>query len=776
MHILNAPQERVITHAHLFCGIGGGALGIQRARPRVGNITARYECLGGIDVDPGVVADFTKLVGVPATQIDLFSRDQYRRFHGHEPPADWREATPQDIQRAFQYRRPDLCITSPPCKGFSGLLAESVARSDKYAALNELTVRGFMLLLTAFADDPIPLICMENVPRIATRGRPLIDEIRGVLDAFGYASVESMHDCGELGGLAQSRKRFLLVARHKARVPPFLYEPPKQRLKGVGEVLGQLPLPGDPRGGPMHRVPALQFQTWIRLAFVEAGKDWRSLNRLRVENGVLADYGIVPDRPLRNGAFGVRRWEEASGAVAGETLPTNGNYAVADPRAVSSREGSGFLGVRGWNQPSGAVIGNSRPGAGAFCVADIRIDGHPKSVQLGVRPWNKPAPTIKGDVSVGGGPYAVADPRTQQWSDGQLGVNAWDQSAPTLTCQRSPLQGRFSVADPRARDLRDATLGVVAFDAHVGAITANAEPTTGRFSVADPRPNTSGPRFNNVYRVVAFDQPSPAVTGQGGNSAGAVADPRGGPTQHTGGKYRVTRYDEASNCVIGASTTGQGAYAVADPRTGYATTSHSNKLALVGWDGPSRTVTGANQVQGGALSVADPRPACLSRGDRRDFTSTQFYGVRGWGDTSLAVPGSTKHDNGPWSVADPRPAEGEYTATLPGPTDRLVAVIKSLDGTWHRPFTSMELAALQGLVDPETLFTLSGASDSAHRERIGNCIPAGAATAIGEVMGQCLLLAQTGQTFQLSDTPIWVQPLAVGLSIDCPGLDSAVLH
>ena len=49
-----------------------------------------------------------------------------------------------------------------------------------------------------------------------------------------------------------------------ASVPPFLYEPPKRFLHGVGDVLSKLPLPGDMRAGPMHRVPALQWQTQSR--------------------------------------------------------------------------------------------------------------------------------------------------------------------------------------------------------------------------------------------------------------------------------------------------------------------------------------------------------------------------------------------------------------------------------------------------------------------------------------------------------------------------------
>ena len=97
-----------------------------------------------------------------------------------------------------------------------------------------------------------------------------------------------------------------------------------------------------------------------------------------------------------------------------------------------------------------------------------------------------------------------------------------------------------------------------------------------------------------------------------------------------------------------------------------------------------------------------------------------------------------------------------------------MAVIRALDGTWHRPFTTLELAALQGLVDPCEHFELEGLSDSAWRERIGNAVPAPAAEAIAGVMGTTLLLAWSGETFALGATPIWVRQVAAGLALQQP--------
>jgi hypothetical protein len=117
-------------------------------------------------------------------------------------------------------------------------------------------------------------------------------------------------------------------------------------------------------------------------------------------------------------------------------------------------------------------------------------------------------------------------------------------------------------------------------------------------------------------------------------------------------------------------------------------------------------------------------------------------------------------------------ADRPRTAAAYIAADRLVAVIHALDGTWHRPFTTLELAALQSLVDPDEVaagFSLDGQSDSAWRERIGNAVPPDAAAAIAGVMGTTLLLAWSGETFVLSSQPIWVQPVAMALAVDSFG-------
>ena len=65
---------KTIRHFHMFCGLGGGARGFNRARPVVGNCQAKFRTIGGIDVDVASIADFGRLSGVPGTVLDQIGR------------------------------------------------------------------------------------------------------------------------------------------------------------------------------------------------------------------------------------------------------------------------------------------------------------------------------------------------------------------------------------------------------------------------------------------------------------------------------------------------------------------------------------------------------------------------------------------------------------------------------------------------------------------------------------------------------------------------------
>ena len=136
-------------------------------------------------------------------------------------------------------------------------------------------------------------------------------------------------------------------------------------------------------------------------------------------------------------------------------------------------------------------------------------------------------------------------------------------------------------------------------------------------------------------------------------------------------------------------------------------------------------------------------------------------------------------------MADPRltsaTSDEVEDLKLPAPDDRLVCRIVALDNTWHRPFTTLDLASLQSLFDPEEIFAfdprlerwialfdfdLVGGSDVTKREWIGNAVPGAAATGMGETIGETILLAEQGESFFLSTREIWVKPGALALAVD----------
>lgn len=642
------------THFHLFCGIGGGARGFNDSpEARLGSFRARMRCIGGVDNDAGALKDFERLTGAPGTMMDLFSALQFAQYHAAcaskaskrckdcnntgLPPAGWREVTPADLRLAAGGRSPDVVFTSAPCRGFSGLLSAQAAATDKYGALNGLTVRGIDLTLRAFEDDPPSLIIFENVPGITKRGAALLEEIERMLKRSGYVVAQTRHDCGEFGGLAQHRTRFLLVARHAAKMPAFVYEPPRLRVRGIGEVIGELPVPLNGAGGPMHQPRRLDFQTYLKLALIEPGKDWRDLAGKALEH------------------FTLQRAESVNGY---------------------------FNGV------------------------------------LGVQKWSEPAPTVTSRQG------------------------AYNSSA-------------SSVSDPRGREALE-------------MVSANNEARKGR-------------RFNNVFVLRGWDQASVAITAGGGPSSGGVnvADPRlgarlidNGPLMDGlkppggewagAGKYRITKMDEASGAVIARTDSGNGGFAVADPRITSVKVFNEEGEPLTEYPGPS-----VNPLPGWSRTPDGDHP----------FTSGGHYGVTPWDGASKAVTGSANLDNGFFSVSDPRLADPDQNYPWSEPGERGVfIIIRASDLNWHRPLTTAELAAIQGYPIAELMAQPLAGSDTTQKLHIGNSVPPPASSAIGGVFLDALLAARLNQTFRLSAEPIWVQPqrdrdlmpIRVALSIASP--------
>jgi len=704
------------TEFHLFAGLGGGSLGASLSRVSYMGVQGTIRSIGAIDSDALACEDYRNFTGSPITCMDLFDRAQYEAFHGHEPPDGWREATPADIRAAAGGGCPDIVFTSPPCKGFSGLLPNKSAESAKYQALNRLTVRSIRLTLEAFNDAPPRIILFENVPRIRTRGADLLKEIKSLLRQHGYACHDADHDCGEIGGLAQHRKRYLLIARHTTRCRPFVYQPPVRDLKTIGDVIGPLPLPDDPAMGPMHRLPRLKWLTWLRLALIPAGGDWRDLQKIapeeyRLERG---EWGTT------GGPYTVQDWDEPGATITGSARITGSSpAALADPRVTERSRRNSFV-VRGWGDRALTIVGEDTVGSGAQSVGGPRLSMQGESYSgspglYGVNEWEGPAPAVTGSASVSSSntPAAIADPRlkdSESRHSNKFRVSSHDEPAPCVTGTRFG-SGALAISDPRLPEsggVYPGRFGVRGWGSRAGCITGDTDVQCGAQSIGDPR---------------LAHAPRPGV-------------------------YRILRMDEASGAVVGGAGVGvsNGPQAVADSRLG--TAPRSGYMRVMGMREISPTIVGSGRVTGsnGPSVVADHRLGCSCRNGS--------YGVMGWAETASAIVGAADCHAAKAAIADVR---------LPANNDRLdpPPVIVALDGTWHRPLTTLELLALQSF----PLFfrdgrpvVLAGKSDGKWRERIGNAVPPEASRRMHEQIVMALLQNELGETFMLGSTQIWVTP------------------
>lgn len=550
--MLRMPSSttKYFTDFHIFCGSGGGALGFQQAEHEYKGVVGKFKTLGGIDCDPDCISDFKKLTGVDATLMDLFDRQQYIDFWGHEPPKEWKEVVPADILKASQGQHPDVIFLSPPCKGFSGLLPAKSASTPKYQALNRLVFRSMQLVMEAYKDNLPAAILIENVPRIRTRGAILIQDVKELLGMYGYVFHDGIHDCGEIGGLGQTRTRFLLIARNPRKLMSFVYQPQRYALKSIGEVLNSVPLPGDIKNaGTMHRIPKLQWKTWVRLALIPAGKDWRALNE---KNTYANLFQIVP-------------WEKNSSAITGALLPSNGAVSVADPRLENVSGYGNKYRITEQEAPAPTITG-SRIGSGAILFADSKLDYTPRQGAFRVVKWGEPAPTVTGSTGAGrsNGISAISDPRLDYTAFNRaLKVVDWNQPNGAVT------SGDGNVADPRLTERAKrypGTYKVAEWDKPCGTILCQTDIQTGAQSLADPRVSTW--RRTQVSKVQDWNQPSGTITGS-------------------------------------ANISGAGSAIVSDPRLGC--TPRSGCMEVQEWDSPSKTIFANMDVHAGSAAVADPR-------------------------------------------------------------------------------------------------------------------------------------------------------------------------
>ena len=706
---MSPEQRKPYTVVHMFSGSGGCSAGFDEEG---------FTTIAAIDNDADACADLDYLLNRKVAVV-----------------ANIMTMEPADLRRIVGPRRPDVYVSTPPCKGWSRLLEKAKRKSAKYVEMCSLAVRSVWLAMYAW-DEPPPLILIENVRGMATEGREMMDIIRSELRKFGYLFDIRTHNVGKLGNLAQSRERCLFVARDPKRCPAFLMVPDEHPLRPCGDELGKLPPPlMDAASKSMHKLPQLSAKNWLRIAAIRAGKDWKDLP---------ARIRLGGDPTGRMSKFGVEAWDQPAHTVtgAGSRVPS-GRSAVQDPRIkdyadprmnLGPNAHAGIMGVEHPGGPAHTVTGNARPQGSWGSIADERLGAAPK-------PATKARRARK--LAAGQGAlFDLAEPASEPTAtpgvelrvsdhagnrqNGGFGVNAWDQPAHTVVAEGSVQNTWAGIAAPLGGPARPGW-------------------TTGRrgdHGSYDPRLGCK--QWAGSYGVCHPDLPSPTVLAhtRHDNAAGSYADPRL--------KYR-REGDEA----LGKHS-GRGCYGVLDPNQ------------------PAPTIRGHMEIRQAPGAIASP----LSVDPRVEWDPSEHggrphnYGVQEWTRPSSTIRGKQTTQNSRASVAHPdypvpthrlvRDPDGELVLLGPPILDWdeiCYLVIASEDGSWHRPMTDLELAVLQSLPAEHNgaMLALRGPSGK-RREHIGNMLPKNAARAVARSCRATLDQPHAGFTL-MGSGKIWVRQL-----------------
>ncbi|MCJ7786642.1 DNA cytosine methyltransferase, partial [Patescibacteria group bacterium] len=172
------------TAVDLFCGAGGLTLGLKKAG---------FEVVAGVELKP----EITKTYKANHRKTKLLIKDV-------------RQVTGREILKLTKRKKIDLIAGCPPCQGFSQL-TEKYKRED---SRNDL-----VLEMARIIEEIKPkMVMMENVPKIATKGKKILDEFASRLIKMGYCVNKGILQMADYG-VPQSRRRFVLLAGKGFEIP-----------------------------------------------------------------------------------------------------------------------------------------------------------------------------------------------------------------------------------------------------------------------------------------------------------------------------------------------------------------------------------------------------------------------------------------------------------------------------------------------------------------------------------------------------------------------------
>lgn len=180
----------------LFCGCGGGAVGIERL--------GRTNTLFAIDFWKPAVDSYNYNLGNKAIQMDIHSLDE------------------QKIKELIGEKQCDILIGSPPCQGFSIQNRHKYKNSDG-TINNDMEQKNHLFIeFLRVANILQPkVIVMENVKGILSMknefGNLVFNDILQAFKEIGYNLKFKIIKCEELG-LPQTRHRVILLASNNENI------------------------------------------------------------------------------------------------------------------------------------------------------------------------------------------------------------------------------------------------------------------------------------------------------------------------------------------------------------------------------------------------------------------------------------------------------------------------------------------------------------------------------------------------------------------------------
>ena len=173
-----------LTALDLFSGAGGLSLGLKNAGFRV---------VAGVEIDKAAIKTYK--ANHPKTKV---------------LETDIRKVTGAEILKAAGVNHINLIAGCPPCQGFSTLTAK-YHRTDPR---DDLALEMARIVVELKPE----MVMMENVPGLAKRGKPVLDEFIQMLEAEGYQVNYAVLQLANYG-IPQTRRRFVLLAGKGFEIP-----------------------------------------------------------------------------------------------------------------------------------------------------------------------------------------------------------------------------------------------------------------------------------------------------------------------------------------------------------------------------------------------------------------------------------------------------------------------------------------------------------------------------------------------------------------------------